>query len=74
MNSISAQIVPYTHKKSISGLSSSIESRFYLQYFVTFILQNGKKKKKDLLNLNTRVQINKIEWMAWFFVKIFLEM
>ena len=46
MNSISAQIVSYTHKKSISGLSSSIESRFYLQYFVTFILQNGKKQKK----------------------------
>ena len=45
MNSISAQIVPYTHKKSNSGLSLSIESRFYLQYFVTFILQNGKKKK-----------------------------
>ena len=64
MNIISAQIVSYTHKKSNSGLSSSIESRFYLQYFVTFILQNGKTKKKDLLNLNTRVQINKVEWMA----------
>ena len=64
MNIISAQIVPYTHKKSNSGLSSSIESRFYLQYFVTFILQNGKTKKKDLLNLNTRVEINKVEWMA----------
>ena len=64
MNIISAQIAPYTHKKSNSGLSSSIESRFYLQYFVTFILQNGKTKKKDLLNLNTRVQINKVEWMA----------
>ena len=64
MNIISAQRVPYTHKKSNSGLSSSIESRFYLQYFVTFILQNGKTKKKDLLNLNTRVQINKVEWMA----------
>ena len=73
MNSISTQIVPYTHKKSNSGLSSSIESRFYLQYFVTFILQNGKKKK-NLLNLNTRVQINKIEWMAWFFIKTYLEM
>ena len=48
MNIISAQIVPYTHKKSNSGLSSSIESRFYLQYFVTFILQNGKKKKKKI--------------------------
>ena len=64
MNIISAQIVPYTHKKSNSGLSSSIESRFYLQYFVIFILQNGKTKKKDLLNLNTRVQVNKVEWMA----------
>ena len=25
--------------------------------------------KNDLLNLNTRVKINNIEWMAWFFVK-----
>ena len=73
MNSIRAQIMSCTHKKSNSGLSSSLESAGFLcTIFFTFILRNGKKK--DLLNLNSRGQINKIECMGWFFGKIFLEM
>ena len=67
-----AQKKQFMHKKSNSGLSSSIESPGFLySTFFTLILRNGKKN--DLLNLNTRVQINNIAWMGWFFEKMFLE-
>ena len=31
-------------------------------------------EKNHLSNLNTQVQIDKIEWMVWFFAKLFLGM
>ena len=56
-------------KSSVYAWSSwFIESFLYITF--VFILQNGKN---DFLNLNTRVQINKIKWMELFFVKIRLE-
>ena len=53
MKSISAQIVPFTHKNynsSLPVLSASSKfacwkHEFSLHYFFTFILRNGKKTK-----------------------------
>ena len=68
MKSISAQLVSCAHKKSNSSISLSIENAGFLCTTFLHLLYGIVK------NLNTRVQINKIKWIAWFFVKIYLEM
>ena len=62
MNSISAQIVPCTHKKSNSSLSLSIDSAGFLSTTSLHLFYGTVKKKK----LNTRMQINKIKWIDDF--------
>ena len=62
MNSISAQIVPCTHKKSNSSLSLSIDSAGFLSTTSLHLFYGMVKKKK----LNTRMQINKIKWIDDF--------
>ena len=62
MNSSSAQIVPCMHKKSNSGPNSSIESTGFL--YTNFLHLFYRMAKKSMLNLNTHVQINRIEWIG----------
>ena len=62
MNSISALIKPRTNKKSNCGPNSSIESTGFL--YTNFLHLFYRMAKKSMLNLNTHVQINKIEWIG----------
>ena len=58
MNSISAQIVPYTQKNPPAVEVYLLEARVFFALLFLCILGNGKN------NLNTRVQINKIKWIT----------
>ena len=55
-------------KKSNSGLCSFTESPCF--FYITFYVYCTESEKTDLLILNIRMQINKIERMVLFFVKV----